>query len=56
MPHGCGESAKGLLWLVGGNGVCMVLCVCVSLIFPKNLAGMLIVFLLLDRKSILAED
>lgn len=42
-------------WEVMG-GVCVVLCVCVSLIFPKNLAEMLIVFLLLDRKSILAKD
>lgn len=32
------------------------MCMYVSLIFPKNLAEVLIVFLLLDRKSILAED
>jgi len=36
--------------------VCVILWVHVSLIFPKNLAEMLIVFLLLDRKSIPAED
>lgn len=34
----------------------VILCVCLNLISPKNLAEMLIVFLLLDRKSILAED
>lgn len=36
---------------------CEILCVCQSDFFPKNLAEMLItLFLLLDRKSILAQD
>lgn len=34
----------------------VILCVRLNLISPKNLAEMLIVFLLLDRKSVLAED
>lgn len=67
LPNTFGESAKGLFRLVGDSAfncvsVCMRVCVCdfmcvhVGLIFPKNLAEMLIVFLLLDRKSIPAED
>lgn len=62
-----GESPKGLFRLVGDGDfnsvrvfVCVhvrvILCVRLNLISPKNLAEMLIVFLLLDRKSILAED
>lgn len=50
-PEGLGQKPRCL------NPLCEILCVHQSHFFPKNLAEMLIIlFLLLDRKSILAQD